>query len=201
VCHAQGDAPAALPANVQEAGANGDPDSKPATDLDALSPQKPFFKKLFTLQAVAATLPGALVQQAHDWPREWGGKRTGFEKRAGSLYGQFALGMLIEDGVRAVHPEDTRYLRLGKGNFFRRTVHVITGTVVARRPDGGRTFAFSLPANAYGSWAIATLWSPREYRNAGSILEWGTAGMGATGASNLIKEYWPDIKSIFRKKK
>jgi hypothetical protein len=162
--------------------------------------QKPFFKRLFTWEAVGATLPGAVVQQARDWPTEWGGKRVGFEKRAASLYGQFAVGLLIEDGVRALHPEDSRYRRLGKGNFFLRTANVITGTVLARKPDGGRTVALALPANAYGSWAIATLWSPREYRTAGSIFHWGTAGLAVTPAVNFIKEFWPDVKAVFRKK-
>lgn len=198
VCGAQSDPP---PVAGPDTAVLPTEDSPSAADSAALPAQKPFFKKLFTLQAISATLPGAILQQVHDWPTEWGKKRSGFEKRAASLYGQFAIGLLIEDGVRAVHPEDTRYLRLGKGNFFRRTGHVIAGTLLARKPDGGRTFAFSLPANAYGSWAIATLWSPHEYRRPGSILEWGSAGMAMTPATNLFREFWPDIKGIFHKKK
>ncbi len=160
-----------------------------------------FLKRWFSLEAVGATVPGAVLQQVHDWPQEWGGKRLGFEKRVASLYGQFVIGVAIEDGVKAIHAEDTRYRRLGQGNFFRRTGHVITGTVTAGKPGGGRTVAWSLPANAYGSWAIATLWSPREYRTAGSIFEWGTAGMGASAGTNLLKEFWPDFKGLFHKKK
>lgn len=164
-------------------------------------PHKTFFKRWFSLEAVRATVPGALLQQVHDWPEQWGGKELGFEKRVGSLYGQFVIGVTIEDGVRAIDGEDTRYRRLGQGNFFRRTGHVIGGTVTAAKPGGGRIMAWSLPANAYGSWAIATLWSPREYRTAGSILEWGTAGMGVTAGTNLLREFWPDFKSLFRKSK
>jgi len=158
---------------------------------------KPFFKRLFTLQAFTATVPGAVLQQVHNWPDEWGRKRIGFEKRVGSLYGQFVIGAMIEDGVHAVHKEDTRYRRLGHGNFFKRTAHVVADTVTARSPEGGRTMAYSLPANAYGSWAIATLWSPHEYRNAESILEWGTAGMGVTAGTNLFREFGPDLLSVF----
>jgi hypothetical protein len=60
--------------------------------------------------------------------------------------------------------------------------------------------AWSLPANAYGSWAIATLWSPREYRSAASIAEWGTAGLGGTAGLNFFREFWPDLKSVFQRK-
>ncbi len=163
--------------------------------------KKTILQRAFSVQAVTATIPGAILQQFHDWPEEWGRRRDGFEKRVASLYGQFVIGVAIEDTVKAIHHEDTTYRRLGQGNFFRRTAHVITDTVTARKPDGERTVALSLPANAYGSWAIATLWSPREYRTVGSIFEWGSAGLGVSAGTNLAREFWPDIKSIFRKKK
>lgn len=165
------------------------------------APNSPFFKRLFSLEAIGATLPGAALQQIHNWPDEWGKHRAGFEKRVASLYGQFVIGVLIEDGVKAIHKEDTRYRRSGQGNFFRRTGHVIARTVTARNPSGGRTMAWSMPANAYGSWAIATMWSPREYRTAASIAEWGTAGMGTVAGTNFLKEFWPDLKSVFRGRK
>jgi hypothetical protein len=172
----------------------------PVVDANAPPPQKPFLKRLFSVEAITSTLPGAVLQQFHDWPSEWGATRIGFEKRAASLYGQFVIGLGIEAGVKALHHEDTRYRRRGYGNFFGRTAYIVEHTVLARKDDGHLTMAYSLPATAYGSWAIATLWSPREYRNAGSIFEWGSAGLGTSAITNLCREYWPDIKSIFRKK-
>jgi hypothetical protein len=189
VCRAQDVAPEAKTADATATAA-------PSTPL-----HKPILKRLFSMEALTATIPGAILQQVHDWPDEWGRKRLGFEKRLGSLYAQFVVGVLIEDGVKAIHHEDTRYRRLGQGNFFKRTGHVITDTVTARKVDGSRTVALSMPANAYGSWAIATLWSPREFRNAESIFEWGTAGVGVSAGTNLAREFWPDLKGIFRKKK
>jgi hypothetical protein len=181
------------------------PEAKPADDTTTATPStpphKPILKRLFSMEALTSTIPGAILQQVHDWPDEWGRKRLGFEKRVGSLYAQFVAGVLIEDGVKAIHHEDTRYRRLGRGNFFKRTAHVITDTVTARKLDGSRTAALSMPANAYGSWALATLWSPREYRNAESIFEWGTAGVGVSAGTNLVREFWPDLKGIFCKKK
>jgi hypothetical protein len=190
-------------------GQDGNSPPSPAPDPDVTAaaapeppPQKPFFKRLFTVEAVTSTLPGAILQQVHDWPSEWGKDRLGFEKRVGSLYGQFVIGVMIEDGVRAIHPEDDRFHRKGDGGFFPRFAHVIADTVTAARPDGsGRTIAFAMPANAYGSWAIATLWSPKEYRNAASILEWGSAGMGTVAIGNLFREFGPDLLSILHKKK
>jgi hypothetical protein len=188
LCHAQDGAPVAKRADATAKAA-------PSVPL-----HQPILKRLFSMAALTSTVPGAILQQVHDWPDEWGRKRLGFEKRLGSLYGQFVVGVLIEDGVKAIHQEDTRYRRLGQGNVFKRTAHVITDTVTARKPDGSRTAALSMVANDYGSWAIATLWSPREFRNAESIFEWGTAGVGVSAGTNFLREFWPDLKSIFRKK-
>jgi hypothetical protein len=165
------------------------------------TPKKPVWKRLISVEAVTSTLPGAIIQQVHDWPEQWGRDRLGFEKRVGSLYGQFVVGVLIEDGVKAIHHEDTHYRRRGYGNFFGRTGYVIVHTVLARNDQGNLTMAYSTPANAYGSWAIATLWSPREFRNAGSIFEWGSAGVGVVAGTNLLREFWPDIRGVFKKKK
>jgi hypothetical protein len=198
ICHAQ---ESISPPVSEPRATTTSSESVPASNPSAAAQQKPFYKKVFSLQALYSTLPSAVVQQIHDWPDEWGKKRVGFEKRIASLYAQFLIGSVIEDGVKAVHPEDTRYVRLGAGNFFRRTGHVVTRTLLASKPGGGSTPAYSLLANSYGSWAIATLWSPRELRTPGSIAEWGTAGMGATVSSNIVREFWPDLKTVFRKKK
>jgi len=197
--HAQDSSPPTVTAPASDAKpADEAIPSKPATRVYY---HKPFFKRWVSLEALEATIPGAVLQQVHNWPEEWGKRRSGFEKRIGSLYGQFAVGVLIEDGVKAIHPEDTHYRRSGQGNFFKRTAHVISGTVTAHKPDGELTMAWSMPANAYGSWAIATLWSPHEYRNGKSIFEWGSAGVGAFAISNFAKEYWPDVRGLFHKKK
>lgn len=184
VCRAQ--APALAPAGE-------------TAEAPAAEGHKPFYKRMFSLEAVAATVPGAFIEQVDGWPKQWCRNRAGYEKRLGSLAGQFVIGAMLEDGVKAIHAEDTRYRRLGKGNVFKRTGYVIAGTVAARTPGGGHCFAWSSAANAYGSWAVATLWSPRCYRTVPSILEWGTEGMGTMAGFNFAREFWPDVKSLFHK--
>lgn len=163
-------------------------------------PDHGFWKDLISPRALLATAPGTLLDQIHEFPKEWGNGLPGAEKRAASLYGQFVIGDLIERGVKMIDKESTHYRRLATGNFFRRTGHVIAFTVVARKPDGGFSPAYSTLANDYGSWAIATLWSPHSLQNAASIFEWGTGNVGVRAGGNLLREFWPDVKSIFKKK-
>jgi hypothetical protein len=198
VCRAQdGSSPEAIQPPV--AGSNAGTQPVPPA-ASAVEITRRFYQNLFTWQAVSATLPAAVIEQLHGWPAEWGRTDVGFGKRAASLFGQFVIGNAIEDGVRAIHPQNTIYHRLGEGNFFKRFGHVAVRTVVAAKPGGGYEPAYSRLANAYGSWAIATLWSPDEYRTPGSIAKWGTAGVGAMAISNLGREFWPDLTHLFHKK-
>jgi hypothetical protein len=159
-----------------------------------------FFEDLVSPRALLATAPGTLLDQIHEFPKQWGSGARGAEKRAASLYGQFVIGDLIERSVKAIDKEDTRYRRLGAGNFFTRTGHAVAFTVVARTPNGFSP-AYSTLANDYGSWAIATLWSPRSLRNPESIFEWGTGNVGVRAGGNFLREFWPDVKGLFRKSK
>jgi hypothetical protein len=159
-----------------------------------------FFKDLISPRALLATAPGTALDQIHEFPKEWGTGVRAAEKRAASLYGQFVIGDIIERGVKAIDKENTRYRRLGRGNFFRRFEHAVAFTVVARTPNGFSP-AYSTLANDYGSWAIATLWSPRSLRNPASIFEWGSGNVGVRGGGNFLREFWPDVKSVFRRSK
>jgi len=171
----------------------------PAVSPASQSAFSGFFKDLISPRALLATAPGTLLDQIHEFPKEWGTGVRGAEKRAASLYGQFVIGDIIERSVKAIDHEDTHYRRLGAGNFFTRTGHAIAFTVAARTPNGFSP-AYSTLANDYGSWAIATLWSPRSLRTPGSIFEWGTGNVGVRAGGNFLREFWPDVKSIFKKK-
>jgi hypothetical protein len=168
----------------------------PATSTD--SAFSGLFWDLISPRALLATAPGTLLDQVHEFPKQWGTGVRGAEKRAASLYGQFVIGDLIERSVKAIDKENTRYRRLGAGNFFVRMGHAVAFTVVARTPSGFSP-AYSTLANDYGSWAIATLWSPQSLRNPASIVEWGTGNVGVRAGGNFLREFWPDVKSIFRK--
>jgi hypothetical protein len=186
----------AAPAKPDEAAELADPGVWP----DWKTREIVLLKKIFGLPAVFATAPAALADQFRKFPKEWGQNWNGFGKRAASEYGQYVVYAGIESVVQALHKEDPRYFRSGQGNFFQRTGHVIARTFVARKQGGGNTFALSLPAAAYGSWAIASRWNPRSLRTPMSVFEWGSSGVEMKASANFFREFWPDVKSLFRKK-
>ena len=153
-----------------------------------------FFRKLFGPQAILETVPGAAFDTARGFPRQWGRTTRGVGKRLASQYGQFVIGEFIEAGVSAIHREDPRYFRMPNARFGPRLGHALKSVLIVRGADGSSTLAVSRLANVYGSWAIATTWNPPDQRNAGKIAAYGTLGLGIKAASNVFREFWPDIK-------
>ncbi|HTS66923.1 MAG TPA: hypothetical protein VMH28_33090 [Candidatus Acidoferrales bacterium] len=187
-------APAPAPAATEES-------DKPAGAADWKTRETVFLKKLVGMQAFYETVPGAISDHVRNFPEQWGRTWPGFGKRVASQYGQFVLSELIEGGVQAIHKEDPRYFRLGKGSFFRRLEYSVVSTFWVPKPGGGRTFAFSVPAGVYGSWAIATRWNPPDLQTPWKIVQWGSVGMGVKVSANSFREFWPDIKERVLKKK
>jgi hypothetical protein len=189
VCYAQGD------------GLQPQPDTLAPADVAAAPAPAPasVAKDLFSPGTFGETLAASVSDQLRHFPSQWGdGVTGGFQKRLASEYGQVVLGNLIQSAVQKLHNEDPRYFRRGHGNFFARTFYVIENTLVVHATDGTRTVSLSLPAEAYGSWGIASLWYPTEDRGIGSFFRYGSANIGVKVAGNFFHEFWPDVKSAFR---
>src|SRR5262249_5898847 len=140
-------------------------------EVGSLKPEEPgevtwktretvLLKKMFGMQAFYETVPGTVFDEVRNFPNDWGRTLGGAGRRFGSQHGQLFLSELIETGVQAVHREDPRYFRLGEGGVWHRTKYALVSGFWVRKPGGGHTFAYSLPAGVYGSWAVATRWSP-----------------------------------------
>lgn len=156
-------------------------------------------KKMFGPQAILETVPGAAFDTARDFPRQWGRGGPGITKRLGSQYGQFVIGEVIEMGVSALHKEDPRYFRMPNARFRKRLGHALTSTVVVRDIHGKPTIGLARLADVYGAWAIATTWNPPEQRHVGQIMKYGTLGLSIKAASNVFREFWPDVKRKLRR--
>lgn len=175
-------------------------DPSAAAPADAAPAPASVLQDLFAPTTFSRTLTAAITDQIRRFPEQWGhGVTHGFGTRAASEYGQVVMENLIESGVQAWHKEDPRYFRRGHGNFLRRTYHVIENTLVVHKTDGGRTVSLAMPASAYGSWAIAARWYPSDLHGVSSFFEYGSSNVAMKAAGNFLKEFWPDVKGMFRR--
>jgi len=99
--------------------------------------------------------------------------------------------------TEAVYPilskEDPRYYTLGRGGFIKRVGYSLGRLIITRTDQGKPTFNVSEIAGNATSAAISNLYYPAQERTVSKTLEnWGLQ-VGLDGASNLLKEFWPDV--------
>ncbi len=171
------------------------PASTQPASLEGKDRVKEYLKSLVRPTAVFSNILIGGLEEARNFPHEWGRTGTAFGKRLGSQYAQYFLDNTIELGFSAIHKEDNRYFRVGNGNFFKRFGTVVRSTVVVSDTAGGHTVALGQIAGAFGSWAIASqVWEPPSEQRGSRILLWGGVNLAAKGGRNLVKEFAPDVK-------
>ena len=135
------------------------------------------------------------MSQAEDGDSGYGQGARGYAKR----YGSDLLDSIDENfAVGAIFPtlfkEDPRYYQLGKGGFLRRLSYSATRVVVTRTDSGRRQFNFSEILGSAMAAGIGTTYRTEDERDLGDVAEnWGTM-VGWDTVSNLVREFWPDIR-------
>ncbi len=89
--------------------------------------------------------------------------------------------------------EDPRYFRLGKGTLLRRTFNATSWVFVVKHDDGSSGFFISEVIGNMGVTALGTLYYPDSRTASASLERYGMA-LGNDMISNLLTEFWPDIR-------
>ncbi len=130
------------------------------------------------------------------------GAAAGFGKFYARSVGDQVIGSYVTEAVLpGLLHEDPRFFRVGKGTFGNRAFHAIASVVITRKDDGRMCFNTPEIAGNAGVIAVTTLYYP-DARSAGAGLERLGMAVGNDVVSNLITEFWPDVKRHlpFRKK-
>jgi hypothetical protein len=128
----------------------------------------------------------------------------GYAKRFATSYGDQAIGNLMTEAIfPSLLHEDPRYFRLGSsgGSTWHRTRYAITRVFVVRTDKGGWTFNFSEWLGNGSSVALSNLYYPGDTRNVSDNVQKLGIAVGTDAFSQVLKEFWPDIKNKFFKKK
>jgi hypothetical protein len=125
---------------------------------------------------------------------------AGFGRRIGTAYADQAIGNMMTEGFMPIllH-EDPRYFRLGSGSKWHRTGYALTRIFVTKTDSGGTRFNFSeWTGNAIGV-GISNAYYPdgrTVFNETTKLLE----QCGTDAVSQVLKEFWPDIKHRFFQK-
>ena len=143
----------------------------------------------------------SLIYQAQDSNPSFGQGFKGYAKRAGTAFGDQMIGNMMTEGVMpALLHEDPRYFRIGEGTFGHRLWYAVRQTVVTTTDSHHKTFNFA----EWTGNAVAVGISNFYYQD-GRTWQDNTERLlvqcGTDTLSNVLKEFWPDVKHYFRKKK
>ncbi len=151
----------------------------------------------YPLALLAATYAG--LDQLTNSDRSYGQGVQGYAKRFGAWYADEAIGNMMTEGIMpTLLHQDPRYFRRGPawGGVWKRTGYALAQVIVTHKDGGGYQFNYSeWLGNATGT-AIGNIYhvdgrdaSTNTYR----LLE----QIGTDAVSQVLKEFWPDVKKKF----
>ncbi len=164
----------------------------------------PASRRAFGLRATPYTFASAAAeatwaQMWAQWP-EYGGGMEGWGKRFGATLADTESRRFIQTFLLStVLHQDPRYFHSQKKGFFPRGWYAATRVLVTRDDDGDETFNTSEFLGALFTSSLQNAYYPRHERSLGDTMNRFAGALGSDATSNILREFWPDIRRIFRK--
>lgn len=134
------------------------------------------------------------LYQAEDSHPQFGQGAKGYFKRFGTSYTDQLDGNMLSEGILPVlFHEDPRYFRMSTGPVKKRLWYSVSRIVVTRTDSGHASFNFA-ECTGNGIAAAVGLSYYADDRDVGDYLENWATQLATDAASQVLKEFWPDVK-------
>jgi hypothetical protein len=164
------------------------------TELSASDKAVIRLKRIVDPLSLVYSVAGAGIGQWRDEPAAWQQGAGGVGRRFAASAGWKATQNSLAIGFDTAFRLDPRFHPSRETGFWPRLRGALSQTLVAYTDSGGRTFNYSEVGSSYGASFLANSWFPAHYNGTGDALQRGTIGLGLNTASNVVKEFWPDIR-------
>jgi len=125
----------------------------------------------------------------------------GYAHRLGAWYLDESIGNMMTEGIfPSLLHQDPRYFRKGSGSIMSRTGYALSRVIITEKDGGGKQFDYSEWLGNATAVAISQTYHP-DNRTAVDATEFLLEQVGTDAISQVLKEFWPDIKRKFFKKK
>jgi hypothetical protein len=105
---------------------------------------------------------------------------------------------MVEAVMPALTKEDPRYYTLGTGGFFKRSGYALSRLLITRTDSGKKTLNLSEIVGAGAAAGIGNTYYPTNTNQFVQTYQRWISQVVQDGASNMIKEFWPDVrKALF----
>jgi hypothetical protein len=131
--------------------------------------------------------------------RSFGHGGAGFGRYFGASYGDLFIGDYMTEGIfpTLLH-QDPRYFRKGQGSGWSRLGYAAGQIFWTHKDSGGTQFNYSEIAGNSAAVAISNAYYV-DNRTAGDAVSKLGLQIGVDMASNILKEFWPDLQRKFRR--
>jgi hypothetical protein len=148
--------------------------------------------------ALAAAFAGEA--QLSDANKSFGQGVEGYAHYFGTAYADFVIGNYMTEGIfpTLLH-QDPRYFRKGKGSGIGRLGYACSQIFVTHHDNGRLEPNYSEVLGNSAGVAISMAYYP-ENRDVGDAVSKLGSQLAVDMASNVLKEFWPDISRKFSKK-
>ncbi len=149
----------------------------------------------YPLVLLAAAFAG--LDQLTNSDPSFGQGVEGYAHRLGAWYLDEAIGNMMTEGIYpALLHQDPRYFRRGHGSFMGRTGYALSRVIITDKDGGGHQFNYSEWVGNATAVAISQAYHP-DNRTAKDATELLLEQVGTDAFSQVLKEFWPDIKHKF----
>jgi len=125
--------------------------------------------------------------------RSFGQGVEGYSRYFGTAYADFVIGDFMTEAVYpSILHQDPRYFRRGVGSGWSRLGYAMGQIFWTHTDSGGAQFNFSEIVGNSTAVAISTAYYP-DGRDVSSAVSTLGVQIGIDMASNILKEFWPDI--------
>jgi hypothetical protein len=142
---------------------------------------------------VQAAFLAGIGQATNDNP-SFGQGMQGYAKRYATAYADFAIQNFMTEGLfPTILHQDPRYFRRRTGTGRSRLAYAVSRLFVTRTDSGKHQFNYSEVVGGAAALAISNAYHP-DGRNASANLQRYAVQLSFDAASNVLKEFWPDLK-------
>ena len=126
---------------------------------------------------------------------------SGYSRYFGTAYADLVIGDFMTEAVYpTILHQDPRYFRRGTGSGWSRLGYAMGQIFWTHTDSGGTRFNFSEIAGNSTAVAISTAYYPEGRDVTGAISKLASQ-IGVDMASNILKEFWPDLHRKFSRER
>jgi len=143
-------------------------------------------------------LTDSLTAQATGTYPRFGGGMQGYGKRLGAtvageesaaFFGGFLFPTLLH--------QDPRYFRSRQNAISDRLAYAASRVLIGRSDSGRSVINFSAILSQFAEAGFANAYLPYRNKSVSGTMENALAGLGAAAETDILNEFWPDIKEFF----